>query len=81
MYFHKGARGKEIIPNYELWLDLPFLLKVNMCVVSACVCVSVCVCVPVSICTLYYVLYICILVLITGWMSFFYLSLLQSFYL
>jgi hypothetical protein len=25
--FYKGAVGKEIIPNYNFWIDLPFLIK------------------------------------------------------
>ena len=32
MYFVKGARGIEVIPNYTFWKDFPFLLKVNMTV-------------------------------------------------
>ena len=27
-YFHLGARGVEIIPQYLFWKDLPFLIKV-----------------------------------------------------
>ena len=27
-YFHKGARGQEIIPHVAFWKDLPFLIKV-----------------------------------------------------
>ena len=30
MYFAKGARGIEVIPNITFWKDLPFLLKVNL---------------------------------------------------
>ena len=29
MYFAKGARGVEIIPNYHFWKDFPFLIKVR----------------------------------------------------
>lgn len=28
MKFHKGAGGKELIPNYSFWVDLPHLIKV-----------------------------------------------------
>ena len=34
MYQVKGARGVEIIPNYAIWKDLPFLIKVVMNKVS-----------------------------------------------
>lgn len=27
LYYKRGARGKEVIPNYAFWKDLPFLLK------------------------------------------------------
>ena len=27
-YVYRGARGAEVIPNYALWKDLPFLIKV-----------------------------------------------------
>ena len=30
MYFVKGARGLEVIPNVSFWKDLPYLLKVYM---------------------------------------------------
>ena len=33
MYKKKGARGLEVIPNYAFWKDLPFLIKVNGCMV------------------------------------------------
>ena len=29
MYFVKGARGVEIIPNLGFWTALPFLVKVS----------------------------------------------------
>ena len=29
MKFYKGATGKELVPNYEFWSDLPFLIKVR----------------------------------------------------
>lgn len=29
MYFAKGARGVEVIPNYVFWKDLPYLIKVQ----------------------------------------------------
>ena len=29
MYFMRGARGVEVIPNYTFWKDLPFLIKVR----------------------------------------------------
>ena len=29
MYFARGARGIEVIPNVSFWGDLPFLLKVS----------------------------------------------------
>ena len=28
MKFLRGAEGKELIPNYNFWVDLPFLIKV-----------------------------------------------------
>jgi hypothetical protein len=37
MYFYKGARGLEIIPNYMFWKDLPFLIKDGfMFIISPC---------------------------------------------
>lgn len=27
-YQYRGVRGKEVIPNYAQWKDLPFLIKV-----------------------------------------------------
>ena len=29
MYYAKGARGVEIIPNYHFWKDFPLLIKVG----------------------------------------------------
>ena len=29
MYAAKGARGLEVIPNFEFWKSFPFLLKVS----------------------------------------------------
>ena len=29
MKFHKGATGKELIPNYAFWSELPLLVKVK----------------------------------------------------
>ena len=29
-YFHRGARGVEIIPFWTFWKDLPFLIKVML---------------------------------------------------
>lgn len=29
MYFYKGARGVEVIPNYTFWRGLPILIKVG----------------------------------------------------
>ena len=34
-YFHYGARGAEIIPNYTFWKDFPFLVKVNVASVKS----------------------------------------------
>ena len=39
MYFAKGARGIEVIPNITFWKDLPFLLKVNT--ISSTWCISI----------------------------------------
>ena len=30
MYFMRGARGVEVIPNYTFWKDLPALIKVSL---------------------------------------------------
>ena len=29
MYFMRGARGVEVIPNYTFWKDVPSLIKVR----------------------------------------------------
>ena len=29
-YFHLGARGVEVIPQYTFWKDVPFLIKVSL---------------------------------------------------
>lgn len=29
LYYVRGARGKEVIPNYEFWMELPLLIRVR----------------------------------------------------
>ena len=30
MYFHRGARGREIIPHVNFWMSIPVLVKASI---------------------------------------------------
>ena len=34
MKLQRGARGKEMIPNYSFWSEIPALAKVSLCMMS-----------------------------------------------